>query len=172
MWSLKVTNNILNKDHEEWMNVQKELQEELQTLRGMNNKLQKCETVMGTEIKLRTELGQVKVANGKLNKYWESKMNDCEEQKKILVIRNQELHKELETIKTNIQVQNLKLVGCSTQQQACQCGIDTADDGKLSLHDFQFIRTLGEGAFGTVVLTKGKLPGGPEQLYAIKALKK
>jgi serine/threonine protein kinase len=31
---------------------------------------------------------------------------------------------------------------------------------------------LGEGAFGTVVLAKGKLPGGPEQLYALKALKK
>ena len=77
---------------------------------------------------------------------------DCEEEKKILVIRNQELQKELEAIKKR--------------------EIDTADDGKVSLHDFQFIRKLGEGAFGTVVLTKGKLPGGSEQLYAIKALKK
>ena len=30
---------------------------------------------------------------------------------------------------------------------------------------------LGEGGFGTVVLAKGKLLGGPEQLYAIKAVK-
>ena len=77
---------------------------------------------------------------------------DCEEEKEILVIRNQELQKELEAIKKR--------------------EIDTADDGKVSLQDFQFIRKLGEGAFGTVVLTKGKLPGGSEQLYAIKALKK
>jgi len=75
-----------------------------------------------------------------------------EEENQKLVIRNQELQKELEAIKKR--------------------EINTADDGKVSLHDFQFIRKLGEGAFGTVVLTKGKLPGGPEQLYAIKALKK
>jgi novel protein kinase C epsilon type len=31
---------------------------------------------------------------------------------------------------------------------------------------------LGEGAFGPVVLAKGSLPRGPEQLYALKALKK
>jgi len=42
----------------------------------------------------------------------------------------------------------------------------------VSLNNFQFIRELGEGAFGTVVLARGKLPGGPEQQYAIKALKK
>ena len=42
----------------------------------------------------------------------------------------------------------------------------------MSLHNFHFIRRLGEGAFGTVVLARGKLPVGPEQLYAMKALKK
>ena len=151
--SLKVTNTNLKKDREERMKVQKELQEELQTLRVMNNKLQKkCDKVMGTEMKLRTELGRVKVGNDNLNNYWELKMKDCEEENKILVLRNQELQKELEAIKKR--------------------GINTADDGKVSLHDFQFIRKLGEGAFGTVVLTKGKLPVGPEQLYAIQALKK
>ena len=150
---LKVTNTNLKKDREERMKVQKELQEELQTLRVMNNKLQKkCDKVMGTEMKLRTELGRVKVGNDNLNNYWELKMKDCEEENKILELRNQELQKELEAIKKR--------------------GINTADDGKVSLHDFQFIRKLGEGAFGTVVLTKGKLPGGPKQLYAIKALKK
>jgi hypothetical protein len=41
-----------------------------------------------------------------------------------------------------------------------------------SLHHFQFISRLVEGAFGTVVLAKGSPPGGPEQLYALKALKK
>jgi len=84
-----------------------------------------------------------------------------------------QLHKELEATKTNVPVQNSQLVGSNSQpQQDCQCGTDTADDGKVSLHNFQFVRRLGEGAFGTVVLAKGKLPGGPEQLYAIKALKK
>jgi serine/threonine protein kinase len=42
----------------------------------------------------------------------------------------------------------------------------------VSLDNFQFIRKLGAGAFGTVVLARGKLPGAPEQLYAMKALKK
>jgi serine/threonine protein kinase len=151
--SLKVTNTNWKKDCEERMKVQKELQEELQTLRVMKNKLQKkCDELMGTEMKLRTELGRVKDGNHNLNNYWEMEMKDCEEEKKILVLRNQELQKELEAIKKR--------------------GINTADDGIVSLHDFQFIRKLGEGSFGTVVLTKGKLPGGPEQLYAIKALKK
>jgi serine/threonine protein kinase len=31
---------------------------------------------------------------------------------------------------------------------------------------------LGEGGFGTVVLAKWRLAGGPEELYAIKAVKK
>jgi len=71
------------------------------------------------------------------------------------------------------QCRYLQLVGSSSQpQQHRQCGTDTADDGKVSLHNFQFVRRLGEDAFGTVVLAKGKLPGGPEQLYDIKALKK
>jgi hypothetical protein len=86
----------------------------------------------------------VKVINSNLNKYWEAKMKDCEEEKKILVIWNQELQKELEAIK--------------------KPGIDTTNDGKVSLDNFKFIRRLGEGAFGTVVLTKGKFPGAPEQL--------
>ena len=42
----------------------------------------------------------------------------------------------------------------------------------MSLDNFQFIRRLGAGAFGTVDLARGKLPGAPERLYALKALKK
>jgi hypothetical protein len=115
----------------------------------------------------------VRVANRKLNEYWESKMKECEEEKKILVFRNQELQKELEAVKTNVPVQNLQLVGCSSEpEEGRQCGIDTTDDGKVSLDNFQFIRKLGKSAFGTVVLTRGKLPGGPEQMFAMKALKK
>jgi hypothetical protein len=99
---LKITKNSL-KSREERMEIQKELQEELQTLRVINNKLQKkYETVMETEVKLRTELERVEFANDNLNKYWESKVKDCEKEKKILVIRNHELQKELETIKTNV----------------------------------------------------------------------
>jgi len=70
-------------------------------------------------------------------------------------------------------VRNLQLDGGISQpQQGSQCGIGRADDGKKSLHNFQFIRSFGESGFGTVFLTKRKLLGGPEQLYAIKALKK
>jgi hypothetical protein len=114
--SLKITNKHLKKDREKKMEIQKKLQEELQTLRVINNKLQKkYETEMGTEVKLRTELERVKFDNN-LNKYWESNM-DCEEEKKFLVIRNHELQKELEATKTNVPVQNLQLVGCSSQPQ-------------------------------------------------------
>jgi hypothetical protein len=49
-------------------------------------------------VKLRTDLEQVKVANGNFNKYWESKMKDCEKEKKILVIQNKEFQKELEQL--------------------------------------------------------------------------
>ena len=42
----------------------------------------------------------------------------------------------------------------------------------MSLDNFQCIKLLAKGGFGTVVLAKGKLPGGPEEQYAIKALKK
>jgi len=172
--SLKMQNNNLKKDREERMLIQEKLQEKLRTFRVINNKLQKkCDTVTGTEVKLRTELERVRVASRNLNEYWESKMKDCEEQNKILVIWNQKLQKELETVKTNVPVQNLKLVGCSSQpQEGRQRRIDTTDDGKVSLDNFQFIRRLGEGAFGTVVLTRGKLPGGPELMFAMKALKK
>jgi hypothetical protein len=117
--SLKITNN-LKKDREERMEIRKKLQEELQTLRVINKLQKKYETVIGTEVKLRTELERMKFANN-LNKYWESKI-DCEEEKKILVIRNQNLQKELETIKTNVPVQNLRLVGCSSQPQAVRVG--------------------------------------------------
>jgi chromosome segregation ATPase len=99
------------------MEIQKKLQEELQTLRVINNKLQKkYETKMGTEVKLRTELERVKFANDNLNKYWESKM-DCEEEKKFFVIRNHEIQKELKATKTNVPMQNLQFVGCSSQPQ-------------------------------------------------------
>jgi hypothetical protein len=58
------------------------------------------------------------------------------------------------------------LVGGTSQPQ------DTADNGKVTLNNFQFVRRLGEGAFGTVVLAKGKLPGGPEELYPLNAIKR
>jgi chromosome segregation ATPase len=131
--SLKMENNNLKKDRKERMQIQEKLPEELRTFRVINNKLQKkCDTVTATEVKLRTELERVRVASRNLNEYWESKMKDCEEENKILVIRNQELQKELETVKTNVPVQNLQLVGCSSQtQEGRQCRIDTTDDGKV-----------------------------------------
>jgi hypothetical protein len=119
------------------------------------------------------ELERVKTANNNLNKYLESKTKACEEEKHILATHNQELEEELEAMKTNVQAQNLQLVGSSSQRQEDrQCATDIARDCKVSLNNFHFVRRLGKGAFGTVVLAKGKLPGGPEELYAIKALQK
>jgi novel protein kinase C epsilon type len=153
------------------MKIQKQLQEQLQTSRVINRKLQKkYETVMGNKMKLRTELERVKFDKDNQNKYWELKMKNCEEEKKILVIRNQELQKELEAIKTNAAVQNSQLVGCSSQpQQGRHRGIDTAGDRKVSLENFGFIRVLGKGAYGEVYLAREK---GPKRLCAIKALYK
>jgi serine/threonine protein kinase len=42
----------------------------------------------------------------------------------------------------------------------------------VSLGDCSFVKNLGEGGFGKVVLATGFLPGGPKQLYAIKAMNK
>jgi len=71
-------------------------------------------------------------------------MKDCAEEKETLVIRNKELQKELEAIKTNVPVQNLQLVGDITQpQQGRQCGMDTADDGKMSLENFSIYQNVG-----------------------------
>jgi hypothetical protein len=64
--------------------IQKKLQEELQTLSVMNKKLKKkYETVMGIEVNLRMELERVKIANN-INKYSKSEMKDCEETRKSL----------------------------------------------------------------------------------------
>ena len=93
---------------------------------------------------------------------WEKEMES-------LINGNKELQKQLEAMKP---IQKLNLVGRSSQRQGRQSELHTADDGKLSLENFKFIRRLGEGGFGTVVLAKGKLLGGPEELYAIKAVKK
>jgi len=164
----------LKKDREERIENQKKLQQELTKLRAINNNVQKkYETVLGTEVRLRTELARVKTANDNLNKYLESKTKACEEENKILTTRNQELQKEMEAMKNNASAQNLQLVGSNSERlQDRQCVTATPIDGKVSVNNFQFVRRLGEGAFGTVVLAKGKLPGGPEQLCAIKAIQK
>jgi serine/threonine protein kinase len=170
--SLKMTNNNLKKDRDERMEIQKQQQEEIQTLSAFNNELQETyDTVKETEVKVQTDLERLKVANDNLNKYWEWKMKDSEEKKKILEIRNRELENELESIKTKVSVQTSQCVG-SSAQQGRQCGTDTADEEKVSLHNFQYLRTLGKGAFGTVFLATGELPGRSKELYAIKTLKK
>ena len=178
--SLEQTINNFKKDREERMEIQKKLQEGLQTLRIINNELEKnCETLKDCDeekeilvmrnMDLQKEVEQLKFANDNTNKYWESKVKDCEEEKNILLIWNQELRKEMKALKP---VQNLQFVDGSSQLQGRQCVRDTADDGKMSLQKFKFVRRLGEGAFGTVVLAKRKILGEPEQLYTIKAVKK
>ena len=60
---------------------------------------------MGTEVKLRTDLEWMQIGNDSLNKHCESKMKDWEQEKEMLVIWNQELHKEMEAIKSNVLVE-------------------------------------------------------------------
>ena len=49
---------------------------------------------------------------------------------------------------------------------------EETEDRKPSLDNFEFLKKLGEGGYGVVILAKGRLPGGPNKEYAIKALKK
>ena len=51
--------------------IQKKLQERLQTLSVNNKNFKKYETVMGTELKLRTELEWEQICNDSLNKHLE-----------------------------------------------------------------------------------------------------
>ena len=58
--SLKMTIKNLKKDRQARMEIQKKLHEELQTLRVINNKLQKkYETVMAIELDMQLELERV-----------------------------------------------------------------------------------------------------------------
>lgn len=170
----QVTFNELEKECQESKKIQKKLQENLQTLMIMNNQLEKTlkdcdkekEILVMRNMDLQKELEQLKITNDNNNKYWESKIKHCEEEKNTLLICNQELRKEIKA------VQNLELLDCISEPQGRQCVTESADDGKVSLEKFKFIRRLGEGAFGTVVLAKGKILGEPEKLYALKAVKK
>jgi hypothetical protein len=47
----------------------------------------------------------VQIGNDSLSKHWDSKMKDWEQEKNILVIRNQDLQKEMEAIKTSLLVE-------------------------------------------------------------------
>ena len=62
---------------------------------------------------MQRKLQHVKVTSDNPIKYWECKMKVWEDEKKILVNKNQELQKELEEIKASIPEDNLQLVGSS-----------------------------------------------------------
>ena len=47
----------------------------------------------------------MQIGNESLSNHWETKMKDWEQEKNILVIRNQELQKEMEAIKTSVLVE-------------------------------------------------------------------
>ena len=68
-------------------------------------KLHKITRLIGTEVKLRTDLEWMQIGNDSLNKHWESKMKVWEQEKEMLVIWNQELQKEMEAIKRNVLVE-------------------------------------------------------------------
>jgi serine/threonine protein kinase len=82
---------------------------------------------------------------------------------RILQERNRFLEQEVEDLKNYIET--VKDLDTTTSPESCE-------DQKVSLQDFQIIKKLGQGGFGTVVLATGSLLGGPKELYAIKDIKK
>jgi novel protein kinase C epsilon type len=49
---------------------------------------------------------------------------------------------------------------------------DRSGEPKVSIHSFHPVRVLGEGSFGKVILAKKPSVDGPDQLFAVKVLKK
>jgi serine/threonine protein kinase len=88
------------------------------------------------------------------------------QEKKILVKQNQELEKELETIKTNVAMQ------CSAVQQDYHRAIDTAGEVKVSLDNFQFIRRLGKVDFGQWISRKGRYLENPNNSLLLRLKKR
>jgi hypothetical protein len=74
---------------------------------------------MGTEVKQRTELERVKFADNQ-NKYLESKMKNCEEEKNILFNRNQELQKNMEV--TEIRIDERREFLWNSMNRGILCG--------------------------------------------------
>jgi serine/threonine protein kinase len=116
---------------------------------------------------LKEELRALKSANNKLKKVHE-----------VRIKVEEELQMEMQAVKTGVPANSLQLAGSSSAPQGNRKRKEpTQRDGisgkeKLSINSFKFIRVLGQEGFGKVVLAKKKLPGGPEQLYAIKAVEK
>jgi hypothetical protein len=98
---------------------------------------------------------------------------------RILQERNRFLEEEVEDLKNYMEtLKDLDTTTSPGLDTTTSPDLDTTtspescEDQNVSLRDFQIIKKLGQGGFGTVFLAMGSLLGGPEQLFALKAVKK
>jgi serine/threonine protein kinase len=156
----------------------KVLKHDLRIFKISNTKLKRK---LDTKVK---ELQAIKFANKKLQVEHYAETQDMQGREMEIPVERNKRKRKLDTkekteeeppaAKRRVAENIMQLAGNSCaplyQHQTQTGGI--SDEEKDSLNGFELIRTVGEGGFGTVVLAKKELPGGSEQLCAIKALRK
>jgi hypothetical protein len=140
----------VKRDLDTRVNIEEELREQLQAVK------RDLDTKVKSEEELREELQAVK--------------RDLDTKVKI----EEGLREELQAVKNRVAADNMQLAGNScgpVGKQPTQRG-GISDAAVAAMYRFYYIRDLGQGSFGTVFLAKRKVQGAPEQLYAIKVIKK